>query len=367
MKRILNIITSVLVLGFILALSVFAWIKPADDISVSERRELAKFPDLNFNTLVSGSFMKNFENYTLDQFPLREFFRTIKAQSELGIFNKLSNNNIIEKDGYITKIEYPLNEQSIENAGKKFNFVYDKYLKDTNTNVYFSIIPDKNYYLISEDENYLSIDYEKLVSSITEKTSYMKYIDIFSELSIDSYYKTDSHWRQEKILPVAKKIAGEMGVTLIGEYDEIALGKGFDGVYKGQYAMLNVGSDGISVLVNDKIYEAEVFDYQNQKTIPVYDESKCKGRDPYEAYLGGPLSLVTIENENATTEKELIMFRDSYGSSLAPLFIEGYKKITLIDIRYMHPNMIENFVEFNNQDVLFIYSTSVLNNSETLK
>lgn len=367
MKRILNIITSVLVLGFILALSVFAWVKPTDDISVSERRELAKFPDLNFNTLVSGSFMKNFENYTLDQFPLREFFRTIKAQSELGIFNKLSNNNIIEKDGYITKIEYPLNEQSVGNASKKFNFVYDKYLKDTNTNVYFSIIPDKNYYLISEDENYLSLDYEKLVSSITEKTSYMKYIDIFSELSIDSYYKTDSHWRQEKILPVAKKIAGEMGVTLIGAYDEIAIGKGFDGVYKGQYAMLNVGSDGISVLVNDKIYEAEVFDHQNQKTIPVYDESKCKGRDPYEAYLGGPLSLVTIENENATTEKELIMFRDSYGSSLAPLFIEGYKKITLIDIRYMHPNMIENFVEFNNQDVLFIYSTSVLNNSETLK
>ena len=67
------------------------------------------------------------------------------------------------------------------------------------------------------------------------------------------------------------------------------------------------------------------------------------------------------------TNKELVVFRDSYGSSLAPLFIEGYKRITLIDIRYMHPNMIENFVKFNNQDVLFIYSTSVLNNSETLK
>lgn len=61
------------------------------------------------------------------------------------------------------------------------------------------------------------------------------------------------------------------------------------------------------------------------------------------------------------------MFRDSFGSSLAPLFIEGYKKITLVDIRYMHPNMLEQFIEFNNQDVLFIYSTSVLNNSEMLK
>ncbi len=367
MKKILNIITSVLVLGFILALSVFAWVKPADDISNSERRELAKFPELSFNTLISGSFMKNFENYTLDQFPLRELFRSIKAQSELGVFNKKSNNDIIEKDGYITKIEYPLNEQSVENASEKFKNVYDKYLKDTNTNVYFSIIPDKNYYLISEDENYLSLDYNKLVTDITHKTSYMKYIDIFSELTIDSYYKTDSHWRQEKILPVAKKLAGEMGVSLNSFYKEDYFEKEVYGVYYGQYAIKNLSGDMLKTLYNEHTQNAKVTDYQNQREIFVYDISKAKGRDFYEAYLGGPLSLVTIENENATTDKELIMFRDSYGSSLAPLFIEGYKKITLIDIRYMHPNMIENFVEFNNQDVLFIYSTSVLNNSETLK
>lgn len=367
MKKFKNIFLTVILLSFILALSVFAWIKPIDEFSITERRPLAKFPELSFSTLVSGSFMKNFENYTLDQFPLREFFRTVKAQSEIGLFNKKSNNDIIEKDGYITKIEYPLNEQSIENAGKKFNIVYDKYLKDTNTNVYFSIIPDKNYYLIGEDENYLSLDYEKLVTSITGKTSYMKYIDIFSELSIDSYYKTDSHWTQEKILPVAKKLAGEMGVQLNSEYKEISHEKSVYGVYYGQYAINEISPDLLTVLSNDYTENVKVTDHQNKQSIPVYNFSKADGRDFYETFLGGPLSLVTIENENATTDKELIMFRDSYGSSLAPLLIEGYKRITLIDIRYMHPNMIENFVKFNNQDVLFIYSTSVLNNSETLK
>ena len=104
------------------------------------------------------------------------------------IFNKKSNNDIIEKDDYITKIEYPLNENSLDNVAKKFNNVYEKYLKDTNTNIYFSIIPDKNYYLIGEDENYLSLDYNKLVTDITEKTNYMKYIDIFPLLSIEDYY-----------------------------------------------------------------------------------------------------------------------------------------------------------------------------------
>ncbi|MBE6748604.1 MAG: hypothetical protein E7557_05145 [Ruminococcaceae bacterium] len=366
MKNFKNIAISVIISAFILALSVFAWVKPNDEFSLNERRQLAKFPELNFNTLVSGSFMKNFENYTLDQFPLRELFRTIKAQSEISLFNKKSNNDIFEKDGYITKIEYPLNEASLNNASKKFKNVYDKYLKDTNTNVYFSIIPDKNYYLIGDDSNYLSLDYEKLVTNITSKTSYMKYIDIFSELSIDSYYKTDSHWRQEKILPVAKKIAGEMGVELKATYTKTPFEKEFYGVYYGQYALPAAG-EPMYFLENDITKNAVVFDYQNQNNIRVYENSKGVLRDPYEVFLGGPLSLVTVENENATTDKELVIFRDSFGSSLSPLFIEAYKKITLVDIRYIHPNMLEKFIEFNNQDVLFIYSTSVLNNSETLK
>ncbi|MBE6751901.1 MAG: hypothetical protein E7556_05170 [Ruminococcaceae bacterium] len=367
MKKIKNIVVTVILSSFILALSVFAWVKPTDEFSLTERRPLAKFPEFNINTLLSGAFMKNFENYTLDQFPLREFFRTVKAQSEIGIFNKKSNNDIIEKDGYITKIEYPLNENSLDNAAKKFNNVYEKYLKNTNTNVYFSIIPDKNYYLIGDDENFLSLDYNKMVTDITKKTGYMKYIDIFSELSIDSYYKTDSHWSQDKILPVAEKIAGEMGVELKAQYEEISPDKSVYGVYYGQYAINGVMPDSLIVLSNEFTYNAKVTDYQNNRIIPVYDFTKADGRDFYESFLGGPLSLVTIENENATTDKELVMFRDSFGSSLAPFFIEGYKKITLVDIRYIHPNMLSQFIEFNNQDVLFIYSTSVLNNSETLK
>ena len=367
MKKIKNIVVTVILSSFILALSVFAWVKPTDEFSLTERRPLAKFPEFNINTLLSGAFMKNFENYTLDQFPLREFFRTVKAQSEIGIFNKKSNNDIIEKDGYITKIEYPLNENSLDNAAKKFNNVYEKYLKNTNTNVYFSIIPDKNYYLIGDDENFLSLDYNKMVTDITKKTGYMKYIDIFSELSIDSYYKTDSHWSQDKILPVAEKIAGEMGVELKAQYEEISPDKSVYGVYYGQYAINGVMPDSLIVLSNEFTYNAKVTDYQNNRIIPVYDFTKADGRDFYESFLGGPLSLVTIENENATTDKELVMFRDSFGSSLAPFFIEGYKKITLVDIRYIHPNMLSQFIEFNNHDVLFIYSTSVLNNSETLK
>ncbi len=364
MKKNADKIISIILVIFFLSVSVFCWVKPQDDFSDSERRKLSKFPTVSIQNIFSGKFMTDFESYTADQFPLRDTFRTIKAYTNLYVFNQSDNNDIYIKDGYASKSEYPLNEESVAVAGDKLGYVYEKYLKDTQTNNYFAVIPDKNYFLQCDDT--LNIDYDKMVSQLKSETEYLEYIDIFSELSLDCYYKTDTHWRQEKIRPVADKIADEMGIELNAEYKENLLNKDFYGVYYGQSA-LPLPGEKLVYLTNSHTTEAKVFDYQNNKEISVYDMEKAYGKDPYEIYLSGSLSLITIENENASTEKELVIFRDSFGSSIAPLFVEAYQKITVVDIRYIHPNMLGNYIEFNNQDVLFLYSTLVLNNSETIK
>ena len=360
-----HIVITVVVVAVFLSVSLFAWLKPTDDFSLSERRKLSQFPALSFKTVISGDFMSNFENYTLDQFPLRDKFRTLKALVALNVFNQSANNDIYVVDGYASKIEYPLNEDSVKRAGERFQYVYEKYLKDTNTKNYLSIIPDKNYFLGTEN-GYLSVDYEKMISLLRENTDFLKYIDIIEELEVSDYYKTDTHWREENIVDVAEKIGNEMGADVKAEYEVKTLENDFYGVYYGQSA-LPLEAEKIKYLTNDALENCKVFDYQNNKEISVYDMEKANGKDPYEMFLGGPLSLVTIENENAKTGKELIIFRDSFGSSIAPLLVEGYKKITLVDIRYMHPNLLGNYIEFDSQDVLFLYSTSVLNNSETIK
>ena len=107
--------------------------------------------------------------------------------------------------------------------------------------------------------------------------------------------------------------------------------------------------------------------YETGKTGPVYDLDKATGSDPYELFLSGSVSLLTVDNPNARTDRELVIFRDSFGSSLAPLLLEGYSRVTLVDIRYLSPSQLGNFLTFDRQDVWFLYSTSVLNNSSTLK
>lgn len=360
-----HIVVTVVMVAFFLSVSLFAWLKPADEFSTSERRKLSQLPQLSFNTILSGDFMSNFENYTLDQFPLRDKFRTLKALVALNIFNQSANNDIYVVDGFASKIEYPLNEASVERAGERFRYVYEKYLKNSDTKNYLSIIPDKNYFLGTKN-GYPSIDYEKMISLLKENTEFLTYIDITKDLELSDFYKTDTHWREENIVDVAEKIGNEMGTDVKTEYDVKSLENDFYGVYYGQSA-LSLEAEKIKYLTNDVLENCKVFDYQNNKEISVYDMGKAEGKDPYEMFLGGPLSLVTIENESEKTDKELIIFRDSFGSSIAPLLIEGYKKITLVDIRYMHPNLLENYIEFNSQDILFLYSTSVLNNSETIK
>lgn len=89
--------------------------------------------------------------------------------------------------------------------------------------------------------------------------------------------------------------------------------------------------------------------------------------DKYDIYLSGATSLLTIENEDSSNDKELIIFRDSYGSSLAPLLVQAYRKITIVDTRYISPKLLSKYIEFKNQDILFIYSTILINNSFSLK
>ena len=110
-----------------------------------------------------------------------------------------------------------------------------------------------------------------------------------------------------------------------------------------------------------------VYDAETETNIPVYNGEKLSGNDLYEVYLSGAKSLLKIENPKGASDKKLIIFRDSFASSLAPLLISGYREITLVDIRYISPKILERFIDFSGRDMLFLYSTGVLNNSVTIK
>lgn len=344
--------------GFLLCI-----LMPRDSYSKSERRELEKFPSLSTDTLISGDFMSDFETYATDNFPFRDSFRSVKAYFSYYLLGQKDNNGIYVNDGSIASMDYPYNKDSVERAASRFDYIYQKYLK--NNKVFLSVIPDKNVFM-ADRSGALSFDSSVLVEDIKNGMPYAQYIDIFPTLDINDYYKTDSHWKQECISDTAEVLADALGVTLQQNRTVHSSDKPFYGVYYGQ-AALKLKPDSISYVTSPVIDKMTAFDGQNGKDIPIYDTDRITGRDPYETFLSGPLSLVTIDNPSCTNGKHLIMFRDSFGSAVAPLLAEGYSKVTLIDIRYINIDYVSTMVDFEGADVLFLYSTAVLNNSETIK
>ena len=348
-------------------LTVAMWFGPSKDISKAERRPLEQMPEITVNSLVNGTFMGKFEDYTLDQFPLRDTFRTLKSLFSYHIMQRQDNNGIYMEDGYAAKLEYPLKDVSVSYALKKFNGIYDAYLKDTGCNVFMTVIPDKGYFL-AEPNGYPAMDYDKLFDQMAQGMAWAQGIDITDCLDISDYYYTDTHWRQEKLLDVAQKLCEAMGVNgpQSEHFTPTLLQQPFYGVYYGQ-AALPMEAEELYVMNSNLLKISRVFNYETGKYQNVYDMQKQFGSDPYDVFLSGAQALLTIENPKATSDKELILFRDSFGSSLAPLLVQGYKTVTLVDIRYVSSVMLQEYLEFNGQDVLFAYSTLVLNSSSSLK
>jgi len=340
---------------------------PDKAFSETERRLLADAPEMSLKSIFGGEFMDDFELYAQDNFPLRDSFRGLKSRFVLDVLRQGDNNGLYTRMGHIAKSDYPLNEKMLAHAAGRMESIYERYLKDSDCKLYFSIIPDKNRY-IAPGCNQLYLNFGALESYMLEKTEYMQYIPIAQHLCANDYYFSDSHWKQERIGPVAETICSAMGAEPLGAHELIPVPERFYGVYAGQLGIKNI-SDRLFYAENDTIRACTVTSYDSGKpeTVNFYDMEAALGRDPYEMFLNGADALLVIDNPSCETKRELVLFRDSFSSSLAPLLLESYSRITLVDIRYINSAMLSQFIEFDDQDVLFIYSTGLLNNSLAMK
>ena len=357
--KIKDIVVTIIFLFTIIALFLINIIKEDTDISVAERRKLATMPELTTKSLFDGTYFKKFDSYVTDQFVERDAFRKIKIDIELS--TKGEYNNLYLYDDYIIEEIFPLNSNSINNLTNKINYIKNTYLNN-NSNIYYTIIPDKNYFV---NNGNLKLNYNKLQNMMKNNLSSINYINIFDKLTLDNYYKTDTHWKQEDLFNVANTIANQMNFD-INNNNVVNTITTFKGSYAGRLSVTK-DIDTIKTISNPSTLNSSVYNYETKKYTDIYDYTKINSLDKYDIYLSGAVPLIDIINNNSSSDKELIVFRDSYGSSLIPLLIEGYKKITVIDIRYISSKILNRYIDFNDQDVLFMYSILTINNSFSIR
>ena len=280
--------------------------------------------------------------------------------------NEEQSNNFYVTEGAIYEKTGDINQNAILSNTEKINRTYQQYLQ--NMNVYFTIIPDKTYYL----EDKMNSDFTELVDIVNNNLDgNIQYFDISSVLKIEDYYKTDMHWKQENLDNVVDVIEQEMEIENGNfeeepDYEEKTLGD-FYGTYYKEQKENKIEPDELKYLTNEEIEKSTVYNAETELNEPVYNISKAEETgNLYDVFLSGASAIEIIKNEQAENGKRLILFRDSFASSIVPLLINDYEEIVLIDLRYVNYTILSNYVDFANyekQDVLFLYSTRVINKS----
>jgi len=353
-----EIIACIIFIGFIGTFFILNFIIPEPAVLESERRIPAKFPEVSLNAILTGAFMSGFDDYAADRFVFRDTFRMIHAFQILDVYRQTDKSGLYRCDavgiGEFRRVDTTAFRQTAERIQRAANHV-----ADMNMNIYYSIVPDKS---VFAERYYPGFDLSVAEPILFDVLQEHTYIPLMDALDAGTFYRTDLHWDQSRISGVTSHILSAMGANpVIGSYPVNTAGE-WNGVYAGQLAlpvtsdiMTYVDVPGLSVkYLNDRTLEFE--------DGPLYDKTRFNGVDPYDMFLRGPQPLIVIENPSVP-ERELYLFRDSFGSSLAPLMMEAYSKITVIDLRYINLQVLDMVFEFKpGSDVLFIFSSQIFNN-----
>ena len=268
--------------------------------------------------------------------------------------------------GYAVTTEAGYDQKSLDYAALKFQQLYDSYLTGNDGHIYLSVVPDKGSFT-APPEGYTPASAQETADTLLAQLDFVQYVDIAPGLMLEDYYRTDPHWRQECLVATAQTLAQAMDVPLAGDFQENAIDVPFYGAYA-EKAGEPLVADTLRYLTGEVLDACTVYDYETDAREPLYDLAAVDTDTPYDLYLQGSRSLLRIDSPLSTTDRTLVVFRDSFGSSLIPLLAESYRTIYAVDIRYLSSQMVGRFLSFDgSEDVLFLYSTMVLQNSRTMK
>ncbi len=271
-------------------------------------------------------------------------------------------NGMYQVDGDWFEAMPELDEDSVLSFANRLNAYVEDSLTSENS-VYFAAIPDKSWY--TQDSGWPTLDHSRLEELLQKNLTNVSIIELTSGLSLDDFYQTDRHWRQERLQNVLDIFGETLGFSVkLNNFTENKYPE-FHGIYEKYLA--NYPKESFSYLTGANLDSITVDSYQYPDLTQIYDLSKLDSENTYDVFLGGISPLVTLTNPNSPSDRELVIFGDSYSSCLAPLLCTEYQSVTIVDLRFIFASMLPDYLTFTDQDVLFLYSDWILNSSAMLR
>ena len=351
-------------------------------VSASENRTLQQKPTVA--DIRKGVYTSKFETYFSDQFPFREELSMVYSKANL-IFgnNKIRNYYILDDNWIMPTPAKIISDEELEDLAKDINELTQIGI-ETNKEVYYVSTPHKESMLSHLYPKYT----EGLENSINNKNRFKKYIDTEKTKFIDVdehflkgfteqereklYFKTDHHWNGIGAFEGFKYMMEEMNILADKPWDEYTTTMFDKGYFLGSY----------NKNLNKLVQEDEIIPYVHMKNKQNYEYFKFDGtmdvkgkeedfvardREKEEILYGGAYmfgnacSILKIRNEEALTNKKVMIFRDSYQAPTSWLFADIFEEVQLVDPRYIEDldMTIDDMIRESDADtVMFMYNNT---------
>lgn len=358
----------IIIIGLLSMIGLWMFFSEDATFSASENRSLQDFPKISWSEIRSGAWMKNFETYLTDQFPMRDDCLEIKTRALSLMGERLINGVYLAEKGYLIAEEVANEDQlsanikAMEGFAKKVNNLdVNLMLVPNSVSVYEDLLP---YSMESNQQNTLTNIQESLDQGID-------YIDVYKALSKNTetqlYYRTDHHWTTRGAYIGFLEYMKAQGTDC--SKDSVEFLKVSDNFYGTQASAAGVyrNSDSIEICVPVKSKGSYLVSYVDQgvKTTTLFEQEYLTQKDQYEIFQGGNFSQIRIET-TAGTGKNLLIIKDSFANSMLSMLTPYYSTITVIDPRYYYENIYELIQSNQINEVLFLYNLNTFTEDNSL-
>ncbi|MBE7021545.1 MAG: hypothetical protein E7411_08960 [Ruminococcaceae bacterium] len=248
----------------------------------------------------------------------------------------------------------------VKSTAEKIEYLASLYPENK---VFYSVIPSKSFFI--NESLKTPFDYGKMLEIMSSEIRSAEYIDLFKTLSLEDYYITDPHFKQDKISALINELGSKLGFSVdINNYNKVKV-ENFIGQHKAK--VQEIKGEEMYYLTSSFTEGSTVNNIMGDPGTTVYNPGKLTSASPYDLFLSGPSPVCVIKNPSGPEGKRLVIFNDSYSCTVAPMLLEAYSEITLIDLRYVISTLIPNYAEIGNADILFMYNEQIVNNGEMLK
>ena len=364
MNKTHNIIITVLFCGFIGIMGILTLVLPKQEVSVNEKRILAKMPQFSLDKVASGKWEKDFEGYISDHFPARDVFAGGDAYFMLYTGRNGSNGIYSGKNGFLFQTPVKNDKKNLDDNIEAVNSFATK----TGIPTKLMVVPSAGYIMPGYlPQNHKEYKDGEIISEIGNKLQNVETIDItggFSRLGEavynygeQLYYKTDHHWTSDGAYLAYKLWCRSEGIEprRIEDYNVTKT----DGFYGTSYSK--------SALWLTKPDTIETWEYPINVTVTIdskdeYDSLFFKNHltepDQYPVYLDGNHEFERIINHDNPNGKKILLIKDSYAHTFAPFLAENCSQIDMVDLRYYFDPVSRLTEKTKYDEVLVLYGIS---------